>query len=118
MKNDGIINRRSHVDEILVDDGKVSGIRLRNGTIYKANTVVSNCDLKATFDLVRPGKVKAFDEEREQSLSGTPLCRSFVHLHLGIDATNLPDNMPPQWTVCNTWDEVSIAHVHRCQSQH
>jgi phytoene dehydrogenase-like protein len=108
VKNNGHVHRRSHVDEILVQDNKASGIRLRNGTVFTARTgVVSNCDMKGTFNLVKPGLNEEFDKERLKLLNTTPLCSSFMHLHVGIDAKDLPLDMPPQWTVCNSWDKVS-----------
>ena len=27
-----------------------------------------------------------------------------MHLHLGVDASLLPPDLPPQWTVVTTWD--------------
>jgi len=109
VKNNGHLHRRSHVDEILINDNRASGIRLRNGTVFTAKTaVVSNCDMQGTFKLVRPGIHEGFDKERLKLSNNTPLCNSFMHLHIGIDATGLPLNMPPQWTVCNTWDKVSV----------
>ena len=34
---------------------------------------------------------------------GVPLCKSFMHLHLGIRADAMPKDLPPQWTVVNSW---------------
>lgn len=100
------ILRRSHVEEILITDNKASGVRLRNNKIIKAKkAVVSNCDLWSTFNLVPSGVHEKFDIERRNLLTETPMCKSFMHLHLGIDGLNLPVDMPPQWTVCNSWDE-------------
>ena len=60
--------------------------------------VVSNCDQWTTYGLVPVGACPALDEERKQWESNTAMCGSFMHLHLGIDAKDLPADMPPQWT--------------------
>ena len=101
-------------------DGKQQVIRARKA-------VVSNADLHGTFGLVARGKHQGLDDERDRLLSpslspslldddgdgsssgssdgtGVPLCKSFMHLHLGVDASLLPPDLPPQWTVVTTWD--------------
>ena len=104
-QNGGKIMRRAHVEEILVEDGKAVGVRLRGGEIIKAPAVVSNADMWTTFNLIPRGKSEKLDAERDELLSKTPLCRSFTHLHLGIDARGLDTSkFSPQWTVCNDWD--------------
>ena len=67
--------------------------------------VVSNCDQWTTYGLVPMGACPALDEERKQWELNTAQCGSFMHLHLGIDAKDLPADMPPQWTVCADWSQ-------------
>lgn len=73
-----------------------------------------------SVQLVAEGEHADFDAERKQLLSpslapsllepgtgsaegtGVPLCKSFMHLHLGVDASKLPPDLPPQWTVVST----------------
>jgi phytoene dehydrogenase-like protein len=113
------------VEEIVVGGGRANGVRLKNGnTILARQGVISNADLHNTFGLVREGAHAGFDEERNRLLGGrgptgleelggpqggVPLCKSFMHLHLGVRADALPDNLPPQWTVANDWN-VPIDH--------
>ena len=52
------------------------------------------------------GVSEAFDRERDELLANVSMCKSFMHLHVGIDAADLPEGMPPQWTVCNDWNQV------------
>jgi len=33
------------------------------------------------------------------------LCKSFMHLHLGIKAELIPEDAPPQWTVVQDWSK-------------
>ena len=91
---------------VVVENGRAVGVALKGGRVLRASeAVVSNCDLKATFDLVKRGESAAFDEERDATLAATPLCKSFMHVHLGVPASAIPEDAPPQWTVVGpTWD--------------
>ena len=96
--------RRAHVQEILVVDGRAAGVRLRDGREFTARRgVISNADALGTYRLVPPGACEAVDKAREELQSGAPLCESFLHLHVGIDAADLPADIAPQWTVCQSW---------------
>lgn len=117
------------VEEVLVEGGRAAGVRLKGGKVVRARkAVVSNADLHNTFRLVPRGACAELDAERDRLLapaapvysddagecvkeggSGAPLCKSFMHLHLGVKASALPDDLPPQWTVVNSWD-VPIDH--------
>ena len=89
------------VQRVIVEGGRAVGVELSGGRSLRARrAVVSNADLHATFRL---------DEERDQLLSseaegGVPLCKSFMHLHLGVAASAFPPDLPPQWTVVQSWD--------------
>ncbi len=49
----GIIRTNSEVEKILIEGGKVTGVRLEHGEIIKATTVVSDADIIRTYtDLV------------------------------------------------------------------
>eukprot|EP00521_Asterionellopsis_glacialis_P002736 CAMPEP_0195260350 /NCGR_PEP_ID=MMETSP0706-20130129/8525_1 /TAXON_ID=33640 /ORGANISM="Asterionellopsis glacialis, Strain CCMP134" /LENGTH=257 /DNA_ID=CAMNT_0040314059 /DNA_START=12 /DNA_END=785 /DNA_ORIENTATION=- len=79
--------------------------------IRATQAVVSNADLQRTFDFIPPNVHAGFDEERElylgkssiASKDAVPLCKSFMHLHLGIQADLIPEDAPPQWTVVRDW---------------
>jgi phytoene dehydrogenase-like protein len=111
LKNGGKVVRRATVEEILIENNKAVGVRVKKDgskAAYnvKADTaVVTNTDLWSTMKLIPEGKSQSFDEERIKLSETVPLCKSFVHIHLGIDGKNLPDTIPPQWTVARTWDE-------------
>ena len=49
------------------------------------------------------GAASGTEDERAMG-TGVPLCKSFMHLHLGVDASTLPDDLPPQWTVVTSWE--------------
>ena len=111
----------SPVDQVVVEGGRAVGVRLKGGrTVRARKAVVSNADLHNTFRLVPEGVHADFDAERAELLApsspvyyddvgaeggvGMPLCKSFMHLHLGVRADALPTDLPPQWTVVNSWD--------------
>ncbi|MBE7379996.1 MAG: FAD-dependent oxidoreductase [Leptolyngbya sp. SIO1E4] len=85
----GELHLGTHVDRILVQQGRAVGVKLRRGETLHAPVVISNATLWDTYGkLLAPTDLpKAF---RQQALS-TPAVHSFMHLHLGIDATGLDD---------------------------
>ena len=100
-KRGGEILYNAHVDRVLVENNRAVGIRLRNGKEIKATTaVVSNASIWDTLPLIPEGVLpQSFVQERKQ----TPECESFMHLHLGIDATGLED-LECHYIVVNDWD--------------
>ena len=100
------VRRSTTVERVVVEDGRAVGVELRGGkTIRARKGVVSNADLKNTYDLVGRGLNEKFDEERDANLKNVKLCKSFVHVHLGVPASAIPDDAPPQWTVVGpSWD--------------
>lgn len=49
-RNGGELALRSQVGKILIEDGKVSGVRLSDGREIRAKVVLSNADARHTFD--------------------------------------------------------------------
>ncbi|MBE9046695.1 NAD(P)/FAD-dependent oxidoreductase [Pleurocapsales cyanobacterium LEGE 10410] len=101
-KRGGEIIYNAHVEQVLVEQKRAVGVRLRNGQEIKANkAVVSNASIWDTLSLIPEGVLpKSFVRER----SNTPECESFMHLHLGIDATGLED-LECHYIVVNDWDK-------------
>jgi len=109
-----------HVEEILVEDGRASGVKLRDGTVIKARkAVVSNADPYVTKRLLSrarsEGRTSAELDEYIDKLTdshevegGIPNLKSFIHIHAGIDASGLPEvpsaDFPAQWAVVRDWD--------------
>ncbi len=102
IKRGGEIIYNAHVDRLLVEQNKAVGVRLRNGDEIRATqAVVSNASVWDTLSLIPEGVLpKSFVKEREQ----TPECESFMHLHLGIDATGLSD-LECHYIVVNDWEQ-------------
>ena len=93
----------SHVAEIVVEQNRATGVLLRNGQKIKASkAVISNASVWDTLKLLPPDALpQSFIKEREK----TPECESFMHLHLGIDATNLPPDLECHYIVVNDWSQ-------------
>mmetsp|Transcript_15828 Transcript_15828/g.51856 ORF Transcript_15828/g.51856 Transcript_15828/m.51856 type:complete len:564 (+) Transcript_15828:3-1694(+) len=102
-KNGGKLLTSAHVEEILVSDGRATGVSLRGGARIGARTaVVSNATLWDTVPLLPEGTMpKEWVEEAE----GVPQLESFMHLHLGIDATDLPDDLEIHHAWVGDWSK-------------
>lgn len=101
-KRGGKIIYNAHVDQILVTQNRATGVHLTNGVeIQAAKAVVSNASIWDTLPLIPIGAVpKNFVEKR----SKTPECESFMHLHLGIDASGL-EELECHYIVVNDWEQ-------------
>ncbi len=83
----GQLRLNSHVEQILIESGKVVGVRLRGDEIINAPIVISNATIWDTYTkLLKPEDLPA--SFRESALA-TPAVESFMHLHLGIRADGL-----------------------------
>lgn len=100
-KHKGRLALNSHVDNIIIDDGRAVGVKLRNGQIVRARkTVISNA---STWDTVPMIPTNDLPAELRNRADSTPQCDSFMHLHLGIDAKNLPSDLQIHYIVVNDW---------------
>jgi phytoene dehydrogenase-like protein len=101
-KHGGTLRLNAHVDQVLVDQGRATGVRLRSGEILRASqAVISNASIWDTLKLLPDGAVaKGFVEERQS----TPECESFMHLHLGIDGKEIGPDLACHYIVVNDWE--------------
>ncbi|NEQ50279.1 MAG: NAD(P)/FAD-dependent oxidoreductase [Leptolyngbya sp. SIO3F4] len=100
-KYGGELKLNVHIEKILLDGDQVRGVRLRDGEeIIATKAVISNASIWDTLKLLpkSPKKLQHFINKRQT----TPECDSFMHLHLGIDATGL-DNLACHYIVVNDW---------------
>lgn len=95
----------AHVEKIIVENGRAVGIQLRKGgkRVRARKAVVSNASIWDTLKLLPPDSMPT---EEVATLKDTPMTGSFMHLHLGIDATGLPADLECHHTVINTWDKI------------
>merc|ERR1712241_863910 len=74
-------------EEVIIDNGKATGVRFSKGRTVKANkAVVSNLSV---WDLYGSGIVdkRAFPDSFLKERMETPVGKSFMHLHIGFRAT-------------------------------
>ncbi len=91
LSHGGEIKFRAKVEQILVDNGAVTGVRLRDGSTITAPVVVSNLSPDVTFtDLIASEHVPA---ELISRLSDRDHRASFVQIHFALDG--LPKFAPP-----------------------
>lgn len=101
QKFGGRISLRSHVDKIIVENGRAVGVRLRSGQFVRAKkAVVSNASMWDTLNLLPEESVPKTYKERTTS---TPQCESFMHLHLGFDAEGSREDLGIHHIVVNDW---------------
>ena len=102
-KRGGKLMLGAHVERVLVEGKRAIGIRLRGGKQIRASkAVVSNASVWDTLKLLPPEAVpKKFLAQRQ----ATPECDSFMHLHLGIDAEGLPQNLACHYILVNDWEK-------------
>ena len=103
------VRLNAHVDTVLTEEGKASGVRLADGTIIHASkAVISNADLWSTRKMVDAATAPDLAAELDARLKRVGRCGSFLHLHLGIDGTGLPttpsEDFPAQWAVVKDWE--------------
>nr|AAG50743.1 hypothetical protein [Arabidopsis thaliana] len=98
----GRLSLKSHVENIVIENGKAVGVKLRNGQFVRARkAVVSNASMWDTLKLLPPG---ALPESYVKGVNTTPQCESFMHLHLGFDAEGIADDLEIHHIVVNDWD--------------
>eukprot|EP00929_Paragymnodinium_shiwhaense_P054638 TRINITY_DN27399_c0_g1_i1.p1 TRINITY_DN27399_c0_g1~~TRINITY_DN27399_c0_g1_i1.p1 ORF type:complete len:659 (+),score=184.16 TRINITY_DN27399_c0_g1_i1:61-1977(+) len=105
------LHLKTHVDELVIEDGKAVGVKLKDGRVVRAReAVVSNCDWKVTKGFVPAGAAPELEKYFDSSWQDFPQLKSFVHIHLGFKADGLPDGhceqFPAQWGVFNHWDDL------------
>lgn len=97
----GTIKLNSHVDKILIENGQASGVTLRNGeTIRAKKAVIANASIWNTLDLIDPHQLPKSLQRRRRIKP----CRSFMHLHLGIDGQDLPADTECHYLIVNDWE--------------
>jgi carotene isomerase len=106
QRKGGQLRLNAHVEEILVEDNGMTkqavGVKLRNGqTIRAQRAVVSNAVIWDTLKLLPKDVIPEVYRTQSQT---TPQCNSFMHLHLGIDATHLPSDLECHYIVVNDWE--------------
>ncbi|MBF2027635.1 MAG: FAD-dependent oxidoreductase [Oscillatoriales cyanobacterium C42_A2020_001] len=102
----GTLQLGTHVQQILVNAGKVSGVQLRNGETLHAPIVISNASIWDTYtQLLKPADLPS---TFRQTALETPAVDSFMHLHLGIRADGLQELTGHHVVVHNTEIDITV----------
>ncbi len=83
----GTLKLNTHVEQIVMRDGKAAGVKVRGGETLHAPVIISNATIWDTYgSLLQPDDLPS--SFRQDALD-TPAVESFMHLHLGIRADGL-----------------------------
>ncbi len=105
QKQGGQLWLNAHVEQILVEEHRAVGVRLRQGKTLRARrAVVSNASIWDTLSLLPAGAVPPQLFAQRQ---GIPACDSFMHLHLGIKADGLPADLACHYISVKDWDTLT-----------
>ncbi|BDA51137.1 Prolycopene isomerase, chloroplastic [Coccomyxa sp. Obi] len=100
-KRGGRVMLNAHVEEIVLEGGHATGVNLRGGSrVIASKAVVSNASLWDTEKLL---PAEAITPRMREEAQGIPMNRSFMHLHLGFDATGLED-LEMHHIIVNSWE--------------
>jgi phytoene dehydrogenase-like protein len=83
----GELRLKAHVEQILIEQGQATGVRLKSEEVLRSAIVISNASIWDTYGkLLQPEDLPA--AYRAAALA-TPTVNSFMHLHLGIRSEGL-----------------------------
>lgn len=109
-KHGGQVLLKAHVEEVLVDGGRAAGVRLKDGRVIRAPTVVSNADWQVTKSLIKANSAPELEDYLKTTWKEYKLLKSFIHLHLGFRGDGLPsshcEEFSAQWGVFNSWSDL------------
>lgn len=98
----------SPVEEIVVEGGRAAGVKLKRnprrlGYIRAKKAVISNASLWDTQKLLPRD---AISQKWSTEAQATSMTGSFMHLHLGIDAEGLPDDLGCHHLIVNNFSDI------------
>jgi prolycopene isomerase len=103
-KAGGQIQYKANVTEILIENGRATGVKLATGEVYRAKRIISNATRWDTFgkliaDDRKPNSEKKWQQRYQQS-------PSFLSLHLGVKAEALPIGTECHHILLEDWDNM------------
>ena len=97
----GELRLSSHVNEIIIANNRAVGVKLRSGEEIRADrAVVSNASSWDTVKMIPEGFLSP---NYSKKVADTTMNDSFMHLHLGIDGTDIPQDLPCHHMIVNDW---------------
>ncbi|MQM02415.1 hypothetical protein Taro_035183 [Colocasia esculenta] len=101
QKFGGRLALSTHVEKIVVENGRACGVKLRSGQFISAKkAVVSNASMWDTLSML---PTEVIPKSYQDRIKSTPQCESFMHLHLAFDAKNVPEDLQIHHIVVNDW---------------
>ncbi|MGL5807772.1 MAG: phytoene desaturase family protein [Xenococcaceae cyanobacterium] len=101
-KYGGELLLNAHVEKVLIENDRAVGVSLTNGKEIRAKqAVVSNASVWDTLKLLPDSSLLQRYRKQRQD---TPECDSFMHLHLGIDAGGIREDLACHYIVVNDWN--------------
>jgi len=98
------IKYKARVTKIIMENGKAVGVKLADNTEYRAQKIVSNATRWDTFGKLLPGEYIPNKEKKwQQRYQKSP---SFLSLHLGVDASLLPEGTDCHHILLENWDKM------------
>ncbi|KAA8497091.1 Prolycopene isomerase, chloroplastic [Porphyridium purpureum] len=94
-KYGGEIRLNAHVEQVVLDrNGAASGVRMRRGEnpVIRAPLIISNASVWDTKNLLLNENERA-DSKYARHVDATPAVSSFMHLHVGFDASGLSSEL-------------------------
>jgi prolycopene isomerase len=103
-KTGGQIKYKSRVKQILIEKGRAVGVKLTDGTDFRAKRIVSNATRWDTFEKLLPPEHFPKSEKKWQSrYEKSP---SFLSLHLGIKTEALPADVECHHILLEDWQNM------------
>ena len=103
-KAGGEIKYKARVTEIVIENNKAVGVKLADNTEYRAKRIISNATRWDTFGKLVKSKYTPKKEQKwQQRYQKSP---SFLSLHLGVDASVLPEGTDCHHILLESWDKM------------
>jgi len=101
----GSVRLKSHVESILFENGRATGVRLSSGQGYFASkAVVSNASVWDTCKMLDSSDDLSGNAQLlRQEATNLEACRSFTHLHLGVDVRDLTHPLHSHYIFVDDW---------------
>lgn len=104
IKTGGEIKYKARVTNILIENGRAIGVKMADGKEYHGKKIISNATRWDTFGKLLPPEYTPNKEKKwQQRYQKSP---SFLSLHLGVDASVLPEGTECHHILLENWDKM------------
>jgi phytoene dehydrogenase-like protein len=89
----GEILLNSEADKIIIDNGEVQGVRLKDGSVFRSKNIISTIDVKAAIEkLVGIDTLNSLNSGYVNRINSIKMTTSSFNVHLGIDNAGILAN--------------------------